>query len=435
MIGRRRTRRAAAVIAASLLAGSIGLLAGCSTLGEGGEGSHGGNADQSTSAEADTTSPVSAAERLAAQYDYAGARKLLAHDSSEAARQALADIERAQALLQPWPDTTRVSHLFYHSLIVDPARAFAEGEPRRVGYAQYMVTIGEFRAQIEQIYQRGYVLVHPQRLVTKDAAGTLRRAKLLLPPGKTPLVLSVDDVNYYEYMTDSGFASNLTVVNGRVTNTYRDAMGGDHLGSYDVPTILDDFVREHPDFSFHGDKGILAVTGYNGVLGYRSSIRMYGDTPHTRAQGQQAKLVADALKADGWQFASHTWGHIDLTTASLSRIQADAQRWDREVRPIVGATDELVYPFGADISGMAEYTADNEKFAFLNGHEGFEYFFPIDASTAAWSQLTRNSWRQARINVDGITMQRELDGHTTPLENFFTAADTIDPQRPMPLPK
>jgi len=236
-------------------------------------------------------------------------------------------------------------------------------------------------------------------------------------------------------MTDSGFATNLTVVNGRVTNTYRDAMGGDHLGSYDVPTILDDYVREHPDFSFHGDKGILAVTGYNGVLGYRSSIRTYGDTPHTRAQGQQAKLVADALKADGWQFASHTWGHIDLTTASLSRIQADAQRWDREVRPIVGATDELVYPFGADISGMAEYTADNEKFAFLNGHEGFEYFFPIDASTAAWSQLTRNSWRQARINVDGITMQRELDGHTTPLENFFTAADTIDPQRPMPLPK
>ena len=80
-----------------------------------------------------------------------------------------------------------MSHLFYHSLIVDPARAFAEGEPRRVGYAQYMVTIGEFRAQIEQIYQRGYVLVHPQRLVTKDAAGTLRRARLQLPPGKTPV--------------------------------------------------------------------------------------------------------------------------------------------------------------------------------------------------------------------------------------------------------
>ena len=76
MIGRRRTRRAAAVIAAWLLAGSIGLLAGCSTLGEGGQGSHSGTADQSTTAEADATSPVPAAELLAAQYDYAGAKKL-----------------------------------------------------------------------------------------------------------------------------------------------------------------------------------------------------------------------------------------------------------------------------------------------------------------------------------------------------------------------
>ena len=35
--------------------------------------------------------------------------------------------------------------------------------------------------------------------------------------------------------------------------------------------IVDDFVREHPDFSYRGDKGTIALTGYNGVLGYRSS--------------------------------------------------------------------------------------------------------------------------------------------------------------------
>ena len=41
-------------------------------------------------------------------------------------------------------------------------------------------------------------------------------------------------------------------------------------GDYDVVPILDSFIKEHPDFSYHGRKGILAMTGYDGVLGYRT---------------------------------------------------------------------------------------------------------------------------------------------------------------------
>ena len=36
--------------------------------------------------------------------------------------------------------------------------------------------------------------------------------------------------------------------------------------------LIDTFVKEHPDFSYHGRKGILAMTGYDGVLGYRTDI-------------------------------------------------------------------------------------------------------------------------------------------------------------------
>ncbi len=430
-----RARRDAAIIAVGVLAGLAGLLAGCSPGNVRPAGPNNPPGERTTGTDPTASSPVISAQRLAAQYDYVGAEKLLVHDPSTAAKKALADIERQRARTRAWPDTTEVSHLFYHSLIVDPARAFAKNQPQRVGYAEYMVTISEFRAQLQQIYQHGYVLVHPQRLVAKNATGALRPATLMLPPGKKPLVLSVDDVNYYEYMTGAGFASNLTLKNSQVTNTYRDADGRDHLGAYDVPTVIDEFVQKHPDFSYRGDKGILAVTGYNGVLGYRSSVKEYGNTPHTRSQGQQAKTVADALKAEGWQFASHTWGHINLTTAPLSHIKADARLWDTEVRPIVGPTDELVYPFGADISGMAKYSPDNKKYAFLRGAAGFDYFFPIDASKPSWSQLTGQSWRQARINVDGFSMQRELDGKQTALENFFNTKSTVDPLRPLPLPK
>ena len=41
--------------------------------------------------------------------------------------------------------------------------------------------------------------------------------------------------------------------------------------------LIDAFVKKHPDFSYRGAKGTLALTGYNGVLGYRTSKSQYGD--------------------------------------------------------------------------------------------------------------------------------------------------------------
>lgn len=87
------------------------------------------------------------------------------------------------------------------------------------------------------------------------------------------MALSVDDVSYYSYMDGAGFVSNLVLKDGRVTNTYVDARGNMHFGSFDVSTVVDDFVCEHPDFAYHGDKGTIALTGDNGILGYRSSVR------------------------------------------------------------------------------------------------------------------------------------------------------------------
>ena len=49
-------------------------------------------------------------------------------------------------------------------------------------------------------------------------------------------------------------------------------------------------------------------------------------------------------------------------------------------------------------------------------------------------QLTPGSLRQARIDVDGITLQRSLDRRTHVLDVFFDPRSTIDPHRPLPVP-
>lgn len=347
---------------------------------------------------------------------------------------AAAGASAAAAELVPWPDNSTVSHIFYHPLVVDPARAFAADNPAAAGLQQYMVTIGEFKAQLTELHTRGYVLVHPQRLAAKDAAGVMRWTPLALPPGKKPLVLSIDDVSYNTNTHGNGFASNLTLdAAGKVTNTYTDAAGVTTTGSFDVSTVLDDFVAAHPDFSFGGDKGTIALTGYEGVLGYRSSPSVHGDTPETRAAVAQAKAVADALKATGWKFASHSFGHRDYGKLSLASLKADDARWQADVEPIIGPTDMLIYAYGADIQGSRPYARSNAKFAYLSD-EGYDYFFNVDASAAHWVQLRPDSLRMGRINIDGITLSRAIEGRQKVLPLFFDAKAVVDPLRPLPTP-
>ncbi len=334
-----------------------------------------------------------------------------------------------------WPDNATVSHIFYHPLVVDPKRAFAADNPDRTGFLQYMVTIDEFKAQLVQLHDRGYVLVHPQRLAARDAAGVMRWTPLFLPAGKKPLVLSIDDVSYNKNTVGNGFASNLTLdAAGKVTNTYTDAAGATTTGSYDVSTVLDDFVAAHPDFSLGGDKGTIALTAYEGVLGYKSSPSVHGDTAETRAQAAQAKAVADALKATGWKFASHSFGHRDYGSLSLAALKRDDERWHADAGPIVGATDMIVYAYGADIeTGNRGYARSNAKFAYLSD-QGFDYFFNVDASVPHWVQLRPDSVRMGRINIDGITLSRALEGRQDVLPLFFDAKAVVDPLRPLPTP-
>jgi hypothetical protein len=330
-----------------------------------------------------------------------------------------------------WKDNTQVPHLFFHSLIVNPSVAFKDRESGQ-GYLDYMVTVSEFKKMLKQIYAKDYVLVSPRSLGHVDANGKFVMNKLEVPKGKKPMVLSIDDVSYYEYMKGDGFATNLKVTDDGVKNTYTDpSTGKTSVGDYDVMPIVDEFVKEHPDFAPYGNKGVLAMTGYNGVLGYRTSPSVYGpksDDPNKNIDQDiaTATTVANELKKSGWEFSSHSWGHINFTGASVDKIKQDTQRWKKDVQPILGPTDLLIYPFGADISGVPAYSGP--KYEYLK-KAGFDFFFNVDGSTPAWGQQGPGYLRQARFNVDGLSLKAALDGRRA-MYSFFDPKTVLDPARP-----
>ena len=106
--------------------------------------------------------------------------------------------------------------------------------------------------------------------------------------------------------------------------------------------LMDQFIEAHPDAVYHNARGTVALTGYDGILGYRTDgdyktredltddqvawLDAHPDFDWDK-ECEEAKKVADAIKADGWTFASHTWGHIRVGDKPIETIQADTEKW------------------------------------------------------------------------------------------------------------
>ena len=388
---------------------------------------------------------LSEAASLAAQYDYEGAIAVLTgqtgYETDADYMAAVTEYENIKATCVEYP-LEEITHVFFHTLIDDTGRAF-DGDYKSDGYNQMMTTVPEFKKIIQILYEKGYVIVSPHDMATVNEDGTMSRGKIMLPPGKTPFVLSQDDVSYYHYMDGDGFASRLVFdENGKVKAEYVQNDGTTVVGDYDMVPILDSFLEEHPDFSYHGRRGILAMTGYNGVLGYRTDIAYktgenlqdnqkefldHNPDFNYEEEVRQATKIADALKAEGWEFASHTWGHRNATESTAKELKADDKKWKAYVEPIVGETDMIVFAFGADIGDWNEYTTDNAKYKYYR-KSGYRYFCNVD-SNQYWVQITDDYFRQGRRNLDGYRMYYNPEM----LSDLFDVSEVWDSARPTPV--
>lgn len=407
--------------------------------------------DTAAQPETDRTAAMEEAAYLAATYDYDGAIEKLnslegaAEDSEIAAK--VAEYQAAKDSCVP-VNMNEVTHIFYHSLVVDPDRGFAGDDSLSAGFKQWMTTVDEFNKITQAMYDNGYVLVRLRDLViqTTDEDGTVHftpNTELKLPQGKKAFVMSLDDLSYYHSYDGRGIASKVVLdENGKPTCEYVQADGTTVTGAYDCVPLLDQFIAEHPDASYKGAKGMIALTGYNGILGYRTDIAYKTKENLTAdqqawldahpdfnwdAECEEAKKVAEAIKEDGWEFASHTWGHIRIGDASLERIQTDTDKWKSYVEPLVGATDTIIFAHGQDLSDWHDYSGDNEKFQYLKG-QGYHFYCNVD-STQYFLQIRDNYVRQGRRNLDGYRLWNDVHGEKNRTSDLFDATQILDPKR------
>lgn len=384
------------------------------------------------------------AERLAAGYDYDGAIARIDSFSGNIGaypqlQDARVNYEYSKGSLIAWDDPNSIINLSFQTLIADPVRAYAN-ESYGDSMKRNFITVSEFEKVLERLYDNGYVLVGLKDFITgvTDENGRITYAykELYLPEGKKPVVLTQTNVNYNLYLVDSdedmkadqggvGIASKLLLQeDGSITCEMVDSSGNTVTGAYDLVPILDQFVADHPDFSYHGAKAVLALTGYNGLFGYRTHAagrETFGEQAYTE-NVNAVKALAAALQDSGYELGCYTYANAPYGGFSLSEIQADMQLWVDEVTPILGTLDVMVFAQDSDINNGMLYSG--EKYDYLKS-VGFNYFLGYCADGDSFTFISEEYVRQGRLLVNGTNLTQ----NATWFNGIFDTEGLLDSAR------
>ncbi|MCL2817176.1 MAG: polysaccharide deacetylase family protein [Clostridiales bacterium] len=328
-----------------------------------------------------------------------------------------------------------IEHIFFHPLMVYAELGWSGIKPVGSQSAldtreQELITVYEFKKILENLYANDFVIIDINMIYSavfdKDGGVIgVTEKELWLPKGKKPLVISVDDINYYQNkLSLNGWNWKLILDEAGELAAYSKAPDGSEVVSRDneIVTILDSFVLAHPDFSFNNSKGCLALTGYDGVLGWR--IKDPAAANYAEELAGCREVVAK-LKENGWTFASHGYAHIDMNKATYEQAVSDTERWLEVVGSVVGPTSVYIYPYGDNVG----WNNTNAKLQALQ-KSGFAMFCGVyNVQPGLWFFNKHNYVFQERRLMGGPMF---FPGGRGWVEHMIDVDDVRDPARPSP---
>ncbi len=245
----------------------------------------------------------------------------------------------------------QIEVLTVRNLMAFPEIVYADGSAYADSYDSSLITPTEFGNILNELYKNDYILISVNSL-SEDNINSPE-----VPAGKKPLILIVEDLTYHRANLGSGVNGRLTVdeegelctVSGTLTSYENESV-----------TILETFLREHPDFTYKGARGCISLTGYDGLFGHDIT---------TNDGKAEAQRVADCLIAQGWTFASQSYSHADMYNATVDTIRWDTEKWAETVESIVGNAEVYIWPYGSHVR-------NGEKHSYLY-EQGYRIFLGL----------------------------------------------------------
>ncbi|HOD92714.1 MAG TPA: hypothetical protein PL054_02445 [Clostridia bacterium] len=334
-----------------------------------------------------------------------------------------------------------VYNMFFHSLVLYPDIAFSSS--RGTELFNIMTTKYEFIKCLDKLYDHGYILINASDvydIYIQDGQEYLKiKEYILLPEGKKPLILSFDNLSFTH--ANVGFCKKLVLdnqnnlasivtIDGIDTMTY----DGEHI------LILNDFVKQHPDFSYNNAMATIGMSGYESLFGYNTADL---NSQNRQDELQNAKIIADKLKEMGYVFANHSYYHYSNSSDIPSRytdfewLKYDTELWKQYIEPILGKTNIYITPGGKNYS-VSKYVDGDKTDPCYNYlvSAGYQIILSVGRGQAYTNKIIGisnptffygTSLFMDRYNIDGKSFYKE----DVKLEDVFgfTYAEIIDPVR------
>lgn len=323
-----------------------------------------------------------------------------------------------------------IEHIYTKSLLAYPEKAL---DPSNINYivndTQHL-TPYEFEKILTQLYQKNYVLVDINSLF-KVINSKIEKQPLLLPANKKPLLMSFEDISYNN--ENGGKIDKIILDRNNNLATYTSKKSINDRVSYnnEYVTILENFISNHPDFSHHNARGVICLTGYDGILGYKTQKT----NATSKYEIKNASKVVSKLKSLGWRFACNGYSHKDMKTISDMDFTKEISKWKSEVEPIIGPTLTYAYPYSEltlyDEHGNLTYkqkllqeygfklflSGDNENnFNYINGTVNSIIVLSLKNLTA--DSIRNNAQEFNHLFNNSITYDYEF--RKTPLNTTLT---------------
>ena len=228
------------------------------------------------------------------------------------------DIPKIAITATVWITDALVPILTYHQFAPDNAESSTA----------LKIRLSDFRLEMQSLYDNGYVLVPLEKWLDGN---------LVAPPGRRPLVISMDDLYYNNQLslTDSGEPDPATGIG-----------------------VLWQFYQEHPDFGFH-------LTLFTSL-----GEKLYGNPDDPGWQDDLANAIAWGIEHDAMPY-NHFYTHPLLNLTTPKNITWEAQMNDGYLRKLLERIDRedlvsrlgnmLALPYGewptsqAGIKALTDY--------------------------------------------------------------------------------
>lgn len=321
------------------------------------------------------------------------------------------------------------------SLIADTDKAFT-GRYISTKTGMYLTT-KEFENILENLYARDYVLVDPENLIEASDPTFLLERNLVVPKGKKPLVVVIENLQYNCSAYKCGTCRKLVLNDeNQVCGEYVNKAGESVVSrTAEAIGILDVFVEKHPDFTYDGAKGIISVSGYEACFGYVVSRDEVDDRNEAlsaenlplinpsddeiQSNRQRVTDIVNVLSDYGWKFASCTYSYIENCRETEKPVLIDdTEKWLDQIGSLFGEVHMLVYPNGNYIYGT------DDRAVYYKNH-GFRIFFGggatpyytygdnylyLDRAMMTYDTLSRKAYKDLFNYKDIIDPAREQGG-------------------------